>query len=201
MGAHFTCCSLKSLRLTVQLNHISMHCTNSIHCCTDMHILYYNGIHDVAIQYCECERSLPNHIQLLCCGFYPVSHKKTQTCATFQLLEQFHLLILTSKASMYNMYRMLEKATDSTDDPPKSRYRALMRMSLQWRHLKMLKRGGQAHDSEGINATEEDTLAIECPSYPRSGINLPEDWKSASASLQYLYDFTACIDANFHLKN
>ena len=62
---------------------------------------------------------------------------------------------------------------------PKSRYKALFRMTMQWRHLKLLKRGGRAHDPDGIKATKPGELAVLCPSCPRPGINLPDGWENA----------------------
>ena len=178
-----------------------MKCSNPVPCHADLRILHYNGIHSVAIDYCGCERVLPKHIQLLRRGFYPASQLNPRTCASFRLLEQLHHLSLTSKASTYDMYRMLEKLTNNTGDPPKSRYRALMRMVLQWRHLKLLKRGGRAHDPSGANGTQDGALAIPCPSCPHLGINLPDDWESAPDAFKFLYAIIYCIDANFRLKN
>lgn len=53
-------------------------------------------------------------------------------------------------------------------------------MSLQWRHLKMLKRGGRGHDPSGIAGTQDGELAIACPSCPIPGVNLPSDWEDAA---------------------
>lgn len=70
---------------------------------------------------------------------------------------------------------------------PKTRYRALMRSLTQWRHLKLLKRGGRGHDPSGAKGTQEGELALRCPSCPHPGINLPEDWLSAPPELQYVH--------------
>lgn len=91
-------------------------------------------------------------------------------------------------------------------------------MILQWRHLKLLKRGGRGHDPTGAAGTTEGSLAILCPSCPHPGINLPEDWEKASESerfvpilsphhrnthvgYRFLYFVILRIDANFRLKN
>lgn len=42
-----------------------------------------------------------------------------------------------------------------------------------------MKRGGAAHNPEGINGVEEGSLAVECPPCPHPGRNLPEDWDQA----------------------
>ena len=97
-----------------------------------------------------------------------------------ELLRHLHMLSLTSKCSTYDYYRALEKLTNNSGvNIPPSKYRPLMRMILQWRHLKMLKRGGRGHDETGVVGTKEGELAIACPSCPRPGINLPDGWEKA----------------------
>jgi len=93
------------------------------------------------------------------------------------------MLSLTSKCSTYDYYRALEKLTNNTGiNVPKSKYRLLLRLGLQWRHLKLLKRGGHGHDSTGAAGTKEGELALSCPSCPHPGINIPDDWKDAPDS-------------------
>lgn len=59
-----------------------------------------------------------------------------------------------------------------------------MRMLRQWRFLKLLKRGGRAHDPTGITGTKNGELALVCPACPHPGINLPEDWENAPPDMQ-----------------
>lgn len=181
--------TLKSMGLKVQLNHASLFCPNPIPCHKSMIVLHSNGIHDIDIQYCGCDRAVPRHLQLLRRGFYPASQILVKACASFELLDLLHKLALTTKASTYDFYRALEKLTDNTAlATPKSRYRALFRMNLQWRHLKMLKWGGRAHDPTGPEGTREGELAILCPSCPRPSINIPDNWKDAPLHLRYVYN-------------
>ncbi|KAF8057953.1 hypothetical protein FPV67DRAFT_1676638 [Lyophyllum atratum] len=199
-GTHFVKASLKDLGLKVQLNHVSMQCPNPEPCHVQLRVLHTNGIHDVALQYCGC-RPLPRHIQLLRRGLFPASQLIVKTCATFQLLRQLHLLGLTTKASTYDFYRTLEKLTDNTGlSVPKSRYRPLQRMCLQWRHLVMLKRGGRGHDPAGAAGTKEGELAVPCLTCPHPGKNLPEGWEKASKETRFLYTTMVAMDANFRLK-
>lgn len=179
-----------------------MRCSNPTPAHSKLRILHTNGIHDVSVDYCACERALPKHIQLLRRGLYPASSINPKTVASFQLLNQLHLLSLTSKGSTYDFYRMLEKSTTNTGvQVPKSRYRALCRLVLQWRHLKMLKRGGRGNHPAGALGTREGELAILCPSCPHPGINLPEGWEKATPGQRFLYLLILCLDANFRLKN
>ena len=185
MGSKFVEVSLKSLGLKVQLNHASMYCENPIPCHAAFLVIHTNGIHEVAIQYCGCSRAIDPHIQLLRWGFYPASQQIIKTCATFTLLDLLHKLALTSKASTYDFYRALEKLSNNTGiSVPKHRYRELFRINMQWRHLKLLKWGGRAHDPTGAAATRSGELTLLCPSCPHPGINLPENWKDAPAEMQ-----------------
>ena len=177
----FSRISLKALGLTIHLNHASMRCPLPVPCRSDFRVLHTNGIHEVSISYCGCHRALPHHIQLLRRGLYPSSQVFSRTCVTFTLLRLIHLLSLTSKISMYDLYRTLERLTDNAgSNVPKSRYRPLLRVAIQWRHLKMLKRAGRAHDEGGVAATKDGELAVLCPSCPHPGINLPEGWDAVS---------------------
>lgn len=201
-GTYFTKTTLKGIGLRIQLNHSSRRCTAPVPAHVGMRILHNNGIHDVALDYCGCDRAVPKHIQLLRRGLYPASQVTPKTCATFQLLKLLHLLALTSKGSTYDFYRMLEKSTNNLGiNLPKSRYKALLRLVLQWRHLKMLKRGGRGNHDTGVEGTRDGELAILCPSCPHPGINLPPGWDEASPAMRFLYLIICCIDANFRLKN
>lgn len=148
-------------------------------------VLHTNGFHEVVFGYCSCTREIPRHIQLLRRGLYPASQQNVRTCVTFPLLRLLHLLSLTSKVSTYDMYRALERLTiNSNIQLPKRRYRPLMRVLTQWRHLKLLKRGGRGHDPSGAASTANGELAIRCPSCPHPGINLGEDWMNAPQEKQ-----------------
>ncbi|KAF8869055.1 hypothetical protein CPB84DRAFT_1694913, partial [Gymnopilus junonius] len=152
-GHKFLTISLKSLGLKLQLNHAGSFCENPIPVHTNMLVLHTNGIHDVTICYCGCPRALPPNIQLLRRQLYPASHIKIKTCASFQLLEHLHKFTLTTKASTYDFYWALEKLTTNTGmGVPKSHYKLLFRMILQWCHLKMLKWAGRANDPTGVMA-------------------------------------------------
>ncbi|KDR83151.1 hypothetical protein GALMADRAFT_134646 [Galerina marginata CBS 339.88] len=201
-GTHFIKTSLKDIGLKVQLNHASLFCESPIPCHVQMRVLHVNGIHDVAIQYCGCSRTIPQHLQLLRRGFYPATQLTVKTCATFELLSHLHILALTSKASTYDFYHALERMSESSGiNRPSSRYRALFRIIMQWRHLKMLKWAGRGNDSTGVSGTQLGELAIRCPSCPYPGINLPTGWENAPPEMKFLYMLFICMDANFRLKN
>jgi len=218
-GSAFQPTTLKDMGLRIQLNHLSNRCSTPHPCHRDFRVLHTNGVHEINLDFCGCEREVPRYIQLLRRQLFPATQLNPRTCATFGLLTQFHLLTLTSKVSAYDYYRALERLTDNTGvNLPKSRYRALIRMGLQWRHLKLLKRAGRGNDPSGVLGTKPGELAILCPTCPHPGINLPDDWKSRPATEQcvrfsphltfrssflfrFLYTLVVCMDANFRLKN
>jgi len=174
--------------LRIQLNHISNRCVNPQPCHSAFRVLHTNGIHEINLDFCGYEHEVPRYMQLLCRRFFPATQVNPRTCATFSLLNQFHLLNFMSRVSAYDYYQALERLTDNTAaNLPRSRYRALMRMSLQWQHLKLLKRAGRGHDPSGVFGTKPGELGILCPTCPHPGKNLPDDWKSRPASEQYVY--------------
>ncbi|KAF9472815.1 hypothetical protein BDN70DRAFT_818108 [Pholiota conissans] len=201
-GVSFVKVSLKSLGLEVHLNHAGMRCPIPIPCHQDFRIVHTNGVHEVSFSYCGCHRAIPRHLQLLRRRLYPASQISPQTCFTFSLLHLLHIITLTSKASTYDLYRAVGRLSDGAGyQEHRSGYRPLLRVGLQWRHLKLLKRGGRGHDKAGVDATKAGELAIMCPSCPHPGINLPSDWKDVPEDQKFLYRLLVCLDANFRLKN
>ncbi|SJL10438.1 uncharacterized protein ARMOST_13824 [Armillaria ostoyae] len=191
-GEHFEASTLKDIGLHVQLNHASMQCRLPIASHQEFKVLHGNGVHHVAVDYCGCERQLPKHVQLLRRGWYPASQQVPRTAASFQLLEFLHLLSLCAKTSIYDFYRTLEKLTTNMGMAvPKSWYKALMRMLLQWQHLKMLKRGGRGHINDGVATTKDHDLVVMCLSCPWPGINLPEGWEEVPPEMQCIFICTA----------
>ncbi|PPR05742.1 hypothetical protein CVT26_008495 [Gymnopilus dilepis] len=200
-GSTFIKTSLKKLGFRIQLNHLSLKCSQPEAGHAKLVILHTNGLHEVSLDFCGCQ-PVSKVRQLMRRGLFPSSQDNPRTCATFDLLRHLHMLSLTSKCSTYDYYRALEKLTNNSGvDLPASKYRPLMRMALQWRHLKMMKRAGRGHDDTGVAGTKEGELAIACPSCPHPGINIPEGWEKAGDDERFLYFVVLCIDANFRLKN
>ncbi|THU82072.1 hypothetical protein K435DRAFT_692249, partial [Dendrothele bispora CBS 962.96] len=201
---HFTPTTLAKLGLTIQLGHLSMYCRNPQSCHQYFRVLHTNGIHKVNLNFCGCERELPPAIQLLRRGLYPATHDVPKTVATFSLLKLLHHLSITSKGSNHDFYRTLERLTNNTGiNIPKSRYAPLRRMTTQWRHLKLLKRGGRAqeNDPERVLHTKDGELAVRCPSCPYPGLNIPMDLSQVPKEFWFLYRVLLVMDANFKLKN
>ena len=60
-------------------------------------------------------------------------------------------------------------------------------MLREWRHLRLLKRGGRAHDATGTEGTAPGELAVLCPACPHPNINLPVDWKSVAKESEFVF--------------
>ncbi|KAJ7444150.1 hypothetical protein B0H11DRAFT_1931307, partial [Mycena galericulata] len=200
----FEPCTLKELGLRVQLGHRPREvCPEPHQLHTQFVVLHTNGIHEVNVDACDCEHAYDAgtpEIQMMRAGWFPATDQKPRTCATFEVLDQFLMATLQSKTTMYDFYAGLEKLTDNTGNKPPYRYHAFLRMCPRIPPSLMLKRAGRGHDPAGVEATEPGELAIRCPCCPEPGVNLPEDWHSASAEDQYLYILFIALDACFRLK-
>ncbi|KAJ7886239.1 hypothetical protein B0H14DRAFT_2243953, partial [Mycena olivaceomarginata] len=203
-GRYFVPSSLKALGLCVQLGHKpGERCFEAVPLHTNFMVLHTNGIHEVTVQACNCERRLwagaPEE-QLLRASWFPATDDKPRTCATFEVLDAFVTQTYQAKTTMYDYYSALEKLTDNTGIKPPYRYPAFLRMVREYSHLLMLKRAGRGHAKSGVMGTEQGALAVRCPCCPHPGVNLPDGWENAPADCQFLYIIFLAIDACFRLK-
>lgn len=60
-----------------------------------------------------------------------------------------------------------------------------MRTIQEFRHIRMMKRGGRGNIKDGIATTSEGDLAILCPACPHVDINLPPNWRDVEFALKY----------------
>lgn len=130
-GLFFGHMTLRELGLRVQLGHApGRFCNTFKEGNKDFVVIHTNGIHTIHLQFCCCT-DVPWHTQLLHIGWYPATPLKPQTCATMDVLRQFHFLNLQGKLTGYSFYRSLEYMTDNTglNWPPvstcRSRYLSL----------------------------------------------------------------------------
>lgn len=108
--------SLKDLGLRIQLGHqISHHCVNpSTAFNNDFVVISTNGLHRVAVDFCNCELAQPRYIQLLRMRLFPSTTIDPKTAATFEVLSLFQLLSFMSKVSAYEFYQTLVRYTNNT---------------------------------------------------------------------------------------
>ncbi|KAK7030015.1 hypothetical protein R3P38DRAFT_3314632 [Favolaschia claudopus] len=159
-----------------------------------------NGLHDIALLYCDCGKGSTLPAQLLRRKWFPSTGNRPGTAATFNVLRSYHLMSLESKCSMGEFYNTLSRLTDNTGEPPKSRYQEFINMTREWRNLQILKRAGRGHETDGIANTKEGACAVECPACPQPGRNLPPEWKDVPASQRFLYALFLALDANFRMQ-
>lgn len=149
---------------------------------TSFVVLHDNGIHEVAVDICDCEDAAIHgsaEIQMMRAGWFPATDENPRTCATFQCLDLFMASTLQAKTTIWDFYGMLEKLTGNSGKKPPNRYRAFIRMCREYRHLLMLKRAGRAHALDGVEGTKAGDLAVLCPCCPQPGVNIPEGWANA----------------------
>ncbi|KAG1846735.1 hypothetical protein F4604DRAFT_1884128 [Suillus subluteus] len=202
-GSLFAALSLKQLGLCMQLGHpIREACPPPERAFNDdFTLIHSNGIHEIGLDYCGCGTAQTRTKQLLRVAWFPATTSDPRTAATFQVLEQYHLLSFESKASGYEFYHAIAWLTDNTGlCPQKDRYEAFLQMVREWHHLKMLKRAGCGHDPDGVEGTGEGECAVLCPACPQPSKNLPDDWQDAPNDKRWLYALFIAIDANFRLK-
>ncbi|KAJ7805536.1 hypothetical protein B0H14DRAFT_3485065 [Mycena olivaceomarginata] len=177
-GAFFVASSLKALGLRVQLgHHPGERCVEPVPLHSQFVVLHVNGIHEVVVDACDCERwawAGPPEEQLQRAGWFPATDTQPRTCATMEMLDQFLLQTYQAKTTMYDYY--------------------------SYSHLLMLKRAGRGHAKSGVMGTTQGELAVVCPCCPIPGVNLPEGWENAPPEHQSLYILFIAIDTCFRLK-
>lgn len=118
-GLYFEQVSLKSLGLRIQLGHLDGVCILRQSAFNDdFVVLHIDGIHEVAVDYCGCQQSLPKTVQLLRARLFPSTVIDPKTAATFHVLDTFQMLSFTSKISAYEFYQALARRTDNTGTSP-----------------------------------------------------------------------------------
>ncbi|KAJ7027247.1 hypothetical protein C8F04DRAFT_965417, partial [Mycena alexandri] len=198
--------SLAALGLRVQLGHnVGDRCFGPEPGHTEFVVLHTNGIHTVKVDFCACEHAVEagaREIQLLRARWFPATHENPRTCATMDLLDQFHEETLQSKTTMYDAYRVLEKLTNNVGIKPWDRYHEWIRMCREYAYLLLLIQGGRlvAYDPTGAVGTKPGECAVECPACPRPGVNIPEEVLDAPADEQHKYTLCLAFDACFRLK-
>ncbi|KAJ8518864.1 hypothetical protein ONZ45_g4098 [Pleurotus djamor] len=201
-GDSFQKITLREMGLRVQLGHGGSHCPVPEAAAKSFTVIHTNGLHTVAVDYCNCDKRVARTSQLFQARWYPATVKFPATCATLEMIQHFHGLSLCSKVSAHEYYRNLERLTTNLRvDVPKNRYQAFLRVIRQYRHLRMLKRAGRAHVKDGVAKTGKGELALRCLACARPGVNLPADWWKVDPAMRFLYMVFVSLDANFRLKN
>ncbi|KAH7920330.1 hypothetical protein BV22DRAFT_1133151 [Leucogyrophana mollusca] len=201
-GSFFDRITLKGVGLRIQLGHeLGEPCMSPKAAPRDDFVVIdCHGIHEVALDFCDCPSAASTTTQLLRARLFPATVREPRSAATFRVLEQFHLLSFESKASAYEFYHSLARRTCNTGlTPLRDRYQAFMRMVREWRHLKMLKRSARGHDPDGVQATKAGECTVVCPACPQPGRNVPVSWEDVPPDKRWLNTKFIASDANFRL--
>jgi hypothetical protein len=117
-GECFERITLKEMGLRIQLGHTGFEtCDNPVAAHQDFTVIHWNGIHPAAVDYCGCasaHQAGERREQVLRRSWFPATTLEPQTCATFRLLEVFHIMTLQGKVTTYDYYSGLEKLRDNT---------------------------------------------------------------------------------------
>ncbi|KAG1858006.1 hypothetical protein DFJ58DRAFT_715871 [Suillus subalutaceus] len=117
---YFHSTTLKQLGLRIQLgDHTEQLCRNPKPARdNDYVIIDVHGIHEVALNFCDCANAPSHYRQLLRRRLFPATSTDPRTAATFAVLEHFHLLSFESKVSAYEFYHSLACRSDNTGIVP-----------------------------------------------------------------------------------
>jgi hypothetical protein len=140
-------------------------------------VIDISGVHTFSATWCRCNNSIPAYQQALELGMYPASFKRVQTVFTFKVLDDYLLQNLECKTPAMNYFSLLRRRTNPLSPKSvKDRYRELLRVSRQWRHLMQLKKYGYGF---GDQQPTSGRVATFCAACPQPEINLPDNWKDS----------------------
>ncbi|KAJ6486562.1 hypothetical protein C8R47DRAFT_979565, partial [Mycena vitilis] len=204
-GTTFERQSLKDIGLRIQLGHwhgATRSCsvpTPAIN--DDFVVVDVHGVHQVGLDYCGCGHGGHPTVQLLRARLWAATTTNPKTAATFGVLRKYHLMSFESKCSALEFYQSLARETNNLQyKKDRDRYNAFLRMTRQWRHVRMLKRAGRGHVPDGIATTTEGSCALLCPACPQPGKNMAPNWMDTPVEKRFIHALFLAIDANFRLK-
>lgn len=112
MGRCFRRTSLYELGLVVHLGPHTSQSPCNLASQKKIVVLHTNGIHYVSVNFCECRAYTQRYQQLLRTFWYLATPLWPETCATFEVLDSFHLYNLQGNLTIYNFVKALETLTD-----------------------------------------------------------------------------------------
>jgi hypothetical protein len=115
-GKFFERTSFKALGLRIQLGHqIGERCANPKRAFNDDFVVIDDhAIHNVALDFCDCETAQSLPIQLLRSRWFPATISNPKSAATFNVLQRFQLLSYEGKLSSFEFYHSVARETDNT---------------------------------------------------------------------------------------
>ncbi|KAJ7118517.1 hypothetical protein C8R43DRAFT_1137263 [Mycena crocata] len=207
-GTHFTRVGLYKLGLVIQLGHTpGSACGAMRRARTKFTLIDISGIHNINVQFCECDSEISHRQQLMRVHWWPATVVDPATCATTSVLRLFHNLNCLGKVSAFHFLRSLELLSNKDGlAPPANRRRAFMYIIRQYIMTQPMKRAGRGHTDSGVKGTAQGELVPLCRGCPQFGKNCPEhcatmDWSAMPEDLSYKYFTFLAQDCNFRLIN
>lgn len=113
-GSFFDKSNLRDLGLCIQLGHGGDCCSSPVSGSPDFLIFDVNGVHHVAVDFCDCRsnRFLHKRNQLFRVGWFPATFDHPKTVFTLRLLKMFQELTLQGKTTLYDFYHFMLRVTD-----------------------------------------------------------------------------------------
>ena len=127
-------------------------------------VLHLNGIHEVVVDICGCRFDCEPYQQFLRASWFPATPLFPETCATFELLELFHLMNLQGNLTVYDFCKVLESRTDGW----RLRKIPVRDHLFQWAHTNRAVLGSTSSPHKYDTRVEEPQNA-----YPRGSRPLP----------------------------
>ncbi|KAJ3556266.1 hypothetical protein NP233_g12018 [Leucocoprinus birnbaumii] len=128
------------------------------------------------LEWYESIDHLENYQQLLLARYFPATTQFPNTAFTFQVLETFHQLSLSSKITSYDYFDTLKKITSHAfPQEVEDQYKELLAIMRVWRILAELRRSGVDLDIDELEELEhrrDRSLAVRCPACPEPGFNV-----------------------------
>ncbi|KAK0497920.1 hypothetical protein EDD18DRAFT_1351735 [Armillaria luteobubalina] len=201
-GDYFNKIPLKKLGLCYQVGHLIGEACAHPRPAFGSHftIVDTNGIHDVALDFCNCLRECPLASQLQHAWLFPGTVTEPCIAVTVATLEQFQMLTFMGEVSAYEYYQSLGRLSDNTGTKtPPDNFEAFIRIIREWSFIRLLKRAGIGNSPMGWQAAKPASCAVECFACPCPGINIPVqvDPESPAAWEDMLF---VGVDANFKLE-
>ncbi|KAJ7028751.1 hypothetical protein C8F04DRAFT_1212103 [Mycena alexandri] len=195
-GGFFTRVGLSTLGLVVQLGHTpGSACGAMRRGRYKFTLIDVTGIHNVAVQFCECDARIAHRQQLMRVCWWPATARDPSTCATMNVIRLFENMNCLGKISAFHFLRSLELLTNADGLHP-----------LPHCMTEMYKRAGRGHTNSGIGGTAQGELALLCRACPQPEKNLARGWESINwaempEDLSYKYFLYLAQDCNFRLIN
>ncbi|KAJ7109545.1 hypothetical protein C8R43DRAFT_904822, partial [Mycena crocata] len=202
-GTHFNRVGLAKLGLIIQLGHtLGASCPAMRKGKTKFTLIDVTGLHNVNVQFCECDSHVSHRQQLMRVCWWPATVIDPATCTTVSVIWLFHNMNCLGKISAFHFLRSLELLTNKDGlAPPPKRRRAFMFIIRQYIMMNPMKRAGRGHTDSRTKGMAQGELVPLCRGCPQFGKNVPEECAHIDWIVRYKYFTFLAQDCNFRLIN